>query len=287
MPAATTHVEFARDVFNHLSLEQQKGITDKSMYFLGSQGPDYFFFSRFMFLPGSLNKYGNLMHDEKVEEAIMFMDHYSEDIPALRSYFYGFLTHYSLDSTAHPLICSFADREHQETGVPVSEAHFREEGEIDVYVLGRCGRSAKQYNVYSDLHISKENAKLLAQMYHQLFLSVYEQDVPEKQIYKTAAEVHFITKALSPSAAKFKLVYQAEKLAKIPHLISGMMLENKNTDPAVLNLAHNEWRVPGYGTLTSRASFPELYDEAMAKAKHLIKERTHSDFDRTFVGLPI
>ena len=287
MPAATTHVEFARDVFNEMDPELQKSITDKQMYFLGSQGPDFFFFSRMMMLPGSLHRYGVLMHHKNVEEAIQFIDRYSADSPALRSYFLGFLTHYALDSTTHPLVNAFAKKEHEELGTNETEAHFRQEGEIDVYILKQHGRSFKEYNVYSDLHINEEDAHLLADMYHQLFLHVYDLDIPESRIYETAWQIHWITKALFPSKLKYNLVKKAEQLTKKPKLISGMMLYDKNTDSKVLNLDHEVWSVPGYPGLTSRSSFPDLYLEAKQKALHLMKERKHEDFDRSFDGRPI
>ena len=198
MPAATTHVEFARDVFNALPKELQDQVTNMQLYFLGSQGPDFFFFSRLMALPGSLKKYGDLMHVEKIAETIRFMDVYTERVPALRSYFLGFLTHYALDSTAHPLVCAFAAEEHKTLGTHETEAHFRMEGEIDVFMLNRKNRSARQYGVYTDLKVSKEDAALLAKMYHELLLAVYGMEVPEKNIRQTAGEVYFATRALKP-----------------------------------------------------------------------------------------
>ncbi len=287
MPAATTHVEFARDVFNSLSPALQDGIKNMPLYYLGSQGPDFFFFSRLMALPGSLKYCGDTMHEIKIAETIRYMDEYTARESALRSYFYGFLTHYALDSTAHPLICAFAAEEHAVLGTHETEAHFREEGEIDVYVLNRKNRSAHQYGVYTDLKVTKQDAALLAKMYHELLLDIYGIDAPVERIRQTAGEVYFATRALKPNRLKFALVEKIESLAGAPHLISGMMLENKKSLPAVLNLAHREWEVPGYGGLKDTRSFDDLYQEALEKAIHLMKKREPEDFDRSFVGLPI
>ncbi len=287
MPAATTHVEFARDVFNALPAELQNGIRNMPMYFLGSQGPDFFFFSRFMALPGTLHGYGNLMHDEKVAETMSFMDAYTEGKADLRSYFLGFLTHYALDSTAHPLICAFAAKEHETLGTHEGEAHFREEGEIDVWILKRKGRSPSQYNVFSDLRITKQDAEALADMYHALFLEVYGTDIPMSRIKETAYEVWLITKLLKPSRLKHALIRNGESLLKLPHMISGMMLQDKDTDPAVLNRKHEAWTVPGYGGLRDTRSFEELYEEALYKAERLLEKRSPEDFTKNFVGLPL
>ena len=53
MPAATTHAEFAKSVYEAMNEDQKKEITSFPMYYLGSQGPDLFFFHRYMFLPNS------------------------------------------------------------------------------------------------------------------------------------------------------------------------------------------------------------------------------------------
>ena len=112
MPAATTHVEFAKDVLRSMDEEHASMITNKGMFYLGSQGPDMLFFSRASLLPGSLKKYGDLMHDEKCDKFIEYFDKYSDNDSDLRSYFYGFLCHYALDSTAHPLINAVARDTH-------------------------------------------------------------------------------------------------------------------------------------------------------------------------------
>ena len=112
-------------------------------------------------------------------------------------------------------------------------------------------------------------------------------DIPESRIFETAWQIHWITKTLYPSEWKYNLVKTVETMAKRPKLISGMMLFDKKTNSAVLNLDHEEWTVPGYPGLTSRSSFPDLYFEAEQKALHLMKERKHEDFDRTFDGRPV
>ena len=56
MPAATTHVEMAKDVLR-TSPEIAKLVKNRQMFFLGSQGPDLLFFNRASILPGSIWKY--------------------------------------------------------------------------------------------------------------------------------------------------------------------------------------------------------------------------------------
>ena len=90
MPAATTHVAFAKDVYR-LNPDVQAKAVNMQMYLLGSQGPDLLFFSRASILPGSLKKYGNLMHEHKVYEIIRYFEQYAKKDPDLTSYIYGYL----------------------------------------------------------------------------------------------------------------------------------------------------------------------------------------------------
>ena len=53
MPAATTHFEFAKDAYNLLDENIKEKITNLPLFYLGSEGPDLFFFSHYVALPNS------------------------------------------------------------------------------------------------------------------------------------------------------------------------------------------------------------------------------------------
>lgn len=283
MPAATTHAEFAKRVFQLLPPEQQKAITSKPMYYLGSQGPDLFFFHRYMFLPGSLNQYGSMMHSNKVKETIAYLRKHALT-PALHSYFMGFLTHYALDSTCHPIINAFSKMEYDLEGRHESEAHFRIEGEIDAWLLHQLGRSVTDYNVYRMLKVSKPEAKDLGILYHGLFQEVYGLDIPARRIEDACYDCARITHQLKPGKRKHKFAYHVEKAVKVPHLITGMMLTDKeNAEPSVLNPNHDLW--VWYGQ--SRKSFPELLEEASAYVLQLIPDADETLIKKNFNGVPL
>ena len=67
MPAATTHYEFSKDVYLSLDAKHADMITNLNMFYLGSQGPDLFFFNEAVITSKSLKKLGNRMHDEKIK----------------------------------------------------------------------------------------------------------------------------------------------------------------------------------------------------------------------------
>ncbi|NCB34270.1 MAG: hypothetical protein EOM64_10435 [Erysipelotrichia bacterium] len=284
MPAATTHIEFSRDVYNSLPPSMQRQIKNLPMYFLGSQGPDLFFFHHLSVLPGSLRKIGARMHNEHIMESLSFMKYDCSGNPHLYSYYMGFLTHYALDSLVHPLVEYHAYARHAKTGTPEGEAHFTIEGELDQYMLST---KHHPYNLSSDLSVSKEDAHLLAQMYHELLETVFHIQVPAKQISAACSDCRWATDALKPSAGKYAVVYRMESLFKQPHMISGMMLWNKNDCSPALNQDHQPFEVPGYSSTKDRRSFTELYRDAGVLAVSLMNDLSAACITRDFLGRPL
>ena len=283
MPAATTHAEFAKSVYEVLPEEAKQKITSMPMYYLGSQGPDLLFFHKYMFLPGSLNQYGSMMHADKVPETIAYFRKHALT-PALHSYFMGFLTHYALDSSCHPIINAYSHMEYELEGIPESEAHFRIEGEIDAWVLNQSGRSVNDYSVFRMLKVSTPEAKDLGLLYHGLFEEVYQMNIPASQFEDACYDCARITRQLSPSRIKHRAAYRVEQLEKMPHLITGMMLTDKeNASPDVLNLSHSTW--VWYGQF--QKSFPELRKDAEALALKLIHDPDPSLIKKNFNGIPL
>lgn len=283
MPAATTHAEFAKTVYAAMAEEEKQKITSLPMFYLGSQGPDLFFFHKYMFLPNSLNQYGGMMHADKVKETIAYMKAHTHS-PSLHSYYCGFLTHYALDSSCHPIINAYSRMEFELNGTNESEAHFRLEGEVDGWLLHQLERSVKDYNVYNMLKISDQEVKELGRMYHGLFQEVYALNIANKDIEAACYDCMRITKQLRPSAGKHKLARAVENLARMPHLITGMMLTDKeDAHPSVLNPNHDLW--VWYGE--SRKTFPELMDEAREYALKLIPDADPALIKKNFNGVPL
>lgn len=285
MPAATTHVEFAKDVYALLDESARSLISDSAMYFMGSQGPDMLFFSGFSILPGTLSHIGGRMHDEKVDQVIRYFDAHAVSDPALRSYFFGYLCHYALDSTAHPLICALAHSESMKTGRTESEIHFRIEGEYDVYTLRQKGRDWNDYNVYEDLRLNSEDTRRLAILYHGMLGRVFSLDISVPHLIRAIGDVSRMTRLLKPGKAKYAFAGYMESLLKQPKMVTGMMLsEDKSMDD--LNEEHHLW-YPVYAPNDARSeSFPDLYSRAMGLAARLIHSHNDDDFTVNFVGAP-
>ena len=283
MPAATTHVEMAKQVYQRSSY-LQTNIQDLQMFYLGSQGPDILFFNKASILPGSTKKYGNLMHVEKIKEVIGYFDEASKNDPILRSYFLGYLCHYSLDSIVHPLVYGVSRYVHLQGGPSESEIHVGAESSIDIYILQNLHRDITTYDVYKYLKISSCNVTKLATFYKNMLSDIFSIQLTQSHLEQAIKDVAFFTKVLRPSKLKYKFFYSLENLLlKGNHFITAMML-NGDKDFTILNKEHKEYTLPWDESETIHASFDELYEQAITKAIRIVENRDDQDFINNFCG---
>lgn len=286
MPAATTHSEFAKEVYARLPMDAKSEIRDMHMFCLGSQGPDALFFSKASLFPGSLKRYGNMMHKANVREAIQYLDEHTQKDKELRSYFYGYLCHYALDSVAHPLVFAISRKRHDEEGVDEGEIHVTMEADIDVWLLHQRGRKTESYNVYEDLKVTSRQAGKLADLYHGLMEEVYHLSLPKRDLKGAFLEIAMWTQFIAPSRKKYNFLYGLELALRIPHGITGMMLVDRH-GMEIINLSHKAYPLSYDATRSISASFPQLYGKALQKALGLIDSCSMDAIDANFNGEPI
>ncbi len=289
MPAATTHIEFARDLYNRLPAGFQTAITDMPMFFLGSQGPDMLFYSRASVLPGTLRPYGSRLHREYVRESICYLHDYVQKTPELLSYYDGYLCHYALDSTCHPIINAYARKGASELHRGETEIHFTIESELDVYLLRQKGRSPETFNVHECVAVDSHDRQLIGTYYHDMFADVLHKDISAGRFAGCAASMATLSRALKPdSAMKYQSVFTLEKTFHAQHLVSALMLTGKGgRDPEVLNEQHQPYPNPCVEGGIDRHSFMELYEQALELARQLITDFDPALIRNTFSGTPI
>lgn len=282
MPAATTHVEFAKDVLKTFP-QFQAAIRNRQMFYLGSQGPDMLFFSHASIFPGSLHKYGSLMHGSKVYDVISFFENYAKDDFDLNSYIKGYLCHYALDSTAHPLIFAVTDAMVKQHGGRTGVTHVGLEAEIDVWMLQQRGRQANDYDVFHYLKVTDSDQKKLASMYHEMFLHVYDLDIKTTTIAHAIDEVYTWTKFLYPKKSTYQFIYAFETAVGGIHGLTAMMLYNKSPKE-IINTEHISYTIPWAPYEKIQSSFLELYDKALPLAASLLTTHKKDDFQKNFNG---
>lgn len=147
MPSTYAHKKFGAKVLKKLPKDVRELILDNlDEYLVGLHGPDVLFFYR----PGTsseVTKIGNKYH--RTPFSVMFQrgkgqlnQHYSDESLV---YFLGLLTHFYLDSAAHPLIGKAVD----ELGL----SHGKVETEFDRYLLTKDGKKPVGYKAVAHLPV--------------------------------------------------------------------------------------------------------------------------------------
>lgn len=286
MPAATTHYEFAKEVYNLLPNEDRQLITNKPMYYVGAQGPDLLFFYKFSVLPGNICGVGNEMHKTKISAVINYFIKEAKNDPDICSYLCGYLCHYALDSLVHPLVNSYADTESRATGRFASEVHFRIESEYDNFILNRLGRSYKSYDVYKYMRLNDRDVHKLAVLYAGMLKEVFGYIYTVQTLEKAIKYVPLVTRLLKPGKMKYKVAGILEKVSGMEmNMITAMMLKDKPY--TALNEDHQPWACVFDKDTVYTDSFLELYEKAIKKAVVLIDHRGSYDYDLNFEGEPI
>ena len=165
MPAILTHDFFGQDVYAAHSHVIGKSIDEKDAFLLGNQGPDPLFY---LVLSPSMKQFfglGSAMHHDApskliaaLKESLQVLEEH--ELPVGRAYALGFLCHYALDSTMHPLVycheralCDAggrpaqgrAGRDRGHRGQAVKRENQKEKGETACFSLSFCART--RYNI--------------------------------------------------------------------------------------------------------------------------------------------
>ena len=278
MPACLTHHLFAKNVLSEL--REQKGL-NLCAYYWGAQGPDFLFCHRyFPWMRGkSLSHYGSQLHDSPPSKTLSAMRDFvrHHDDPAYRSYVYGFLCHYSLDSTAHPYVNALAEkllevREHETQ----TTMHGEVEAALDAIVLrSETGKLPSEVSLGSMYPKNEVVQRRIAKLYRDVLSQVYGEEVAEEELLRAAKDAHFVFSALTDRTGLKKKVFDVIENGR-PHLVASHfvpLVERDDVDYA--NIQQEEWIA---GNQRSRQNFFELMGEAMGVAKTLISNFDEGDF---------
>lgn len=107
MPSSITHELIARDAITLFPKELQRVCnTNYDYYILGAQGPDVYFFYRF--LQKKEINLGKYMHRNRTYDVFTYFKEHAKEERIL-AYVVGFVVHYATDATFHPLVYALLD----------------------------------------------------------------------------------------------------------------------------------------------------------------------------------
>ncbi len=213
MPAYLTHRAAGERVMGKLST----AVTHSEAFYLGCQGPDILFFRNYQpwrsskdSLPLAIAMHANSTR-ELLTHAFCFLKKYDrKDKDEVASYMAGFLTHYTVDSSAHPFIYGKAGGD--------TNLHHATESMWDSYIAKeQWGIEPQKFDIFSDVMYG-EVAGGISEWYSSAARQVYGLTLKEGAIAQAQAHLAKAKKAL----CNLRLPHKA--LIKLLEWLSGLDL---------------------------------------------------------------
>ncbi len=277
MPAIVTHSFFADDVLKDIgdSLLKNEISSRRDLFYLGAQGPDIFFYYKAnpWIRYDGIEKLGNIMHESMVDsffkESFGYLDSLTEDngFYDLLTYLVGYMCHYFLDRTAHPLIHYSAGIDNRLTRATRKyyNHHRRLESTIDYFSLIRRAVDPVSFKSYELVSLRKRFEPVLIGYYIFILDKVYDIVITPEQVRSAIHDISKVLKYLyDPTGLKFLIFRLLELFMGGRDEITSSMLPRKLKNGLdYLNLGHRTWIHPCGINSKSNASFWDLYTEAL------------------------
>lgn len=282
MPAMLTHHLFGRSVLARSNNQKFATRDARDAFLLGNQGPDPLFYATRSFAMAQVKTLGSRMHDNN-ENIVAYLeawrgilDHASaldHEREILEAYISGFLCHFALDRTAHPLVFAY---EHAICHAGVeglkpedrSCVHGQIETDLDTFMLYQLtGRTIGEYYIPKQVLYSSKAALALVDRLYRAAACVYGMRVPRDCFSLGVRDMRTAVKLLySPGGTKRKTLGFLERAVRPHSLLQAMSHYPQAASGTWLaNEEHATWLHPETRK-ESNSSFKQLFDEALDTA---------------------
>lgn len=283
MPAFVAHDLLGRQVYRTLKAQPRFTALEEQPFLLGAQGPDPLLFHRLipLLMPGrSARSVSSRLHRSSPNRIIEAMAEYIQKLPGetVFSYACGFLTHYALDSVAHPYIYFTQNAMKKQRHIPYIGfiVHNRIESNLDAGVLNRIAgvADARAFNtparLYAPQKMKREIGAMMAYVTREVTGKSWEPAV-FVQAFEDMRQVQQVL--YDPHGKKrFWLALAQLPLYAVVGPVATSLMRREQPDRLwdYWNEAHREWHYPADPSHTSTQSFGELYRDAQELSCRLI-----------------
>lgn len=292
MPSLITHNFFGQDALIEHAALVGDAADERDAFLLGNQGPDPLFYAVVDPRLLAFRSLGSTMHAEKPSE---LLDALKRSLSVLdagergigQAYALGFLCHYLLDVTAHPLVYA---HEHAlcDAGVPGlsrddrSEVHAVIESELDEMLLfTRTGQTVATFAPEREVLQAPEHVlSVVSKMYVYVALDTYGIVVPERLFASSVRNFRRVQALFhSPTGMKRAVMGRLEETLR-PHSFCRSMSHRaiELEETPYENRAHEPWGNPFTGQVET-ASFADLYERALSAARAALPAFASARFD--------
>lgn len=276
MGGFATHAVFGREVLEEMKDTMLVSLIRKhqGVFGIGCQGPDLFLYNIAMLLSSEEKNLGVRMHHEGSSRYFAWLLQSiweEEDVEAVEvgiSYFYGLLSHYTLDSMLHPYVYA---RIGLDASMPYAEKatsalHHRLESAIDAKMIAvKEDMLPSEYIPGGSIQIDRQEKKILAGLLAKAVSKSYRIHLREENVTASIRMMKIIASGFFAASEK-----QKEKLQKLefPFMenygLSNFMVTNDFIQKRrIMNIENCIWHNPWDKSIASSASVWEIYDAAM------------------------
>ncbi len=316
MPGIVTHHMFGIDVHKSLAKVIGDSAAARDAFLLGNQGPDPFFYLMVAPTTHEFRRIGQIMHRQKTVELLANMhrylingcsclegkhaavartdnhdDAYAQDVTSgevCKAYALGFLCHYLLDSTVHPLvfaqeyaICS-AGVEGLSDDWSHRVVHATIETSLDEYVLTtKLGSTAATLPPHKMvLPCSASALSEISRQYSNVLRETYNMNAPETVFYIAVSLNRFAQRALDSKSGGLRQHYDYLGFAGMASAYVQALSHRAKLLPYTpfANNDHTLWKTPFATSGFISESFDELYTRAYARAIEILPEYVKPTF---------
>lgn len=193
MPDLTTHFMFGEQLFDLLDPALAQLVSEyRTVYSVGTQGPDLLFFCKTKLGKSPLPRYASMLHRQKTTDILLFCKAYTAskqkttEYPILAAYVTGFFSHYFLDRAMHPYVYYLTERR-QGNGYSKNQhaVHAQIEAEIDsiLYRLFHSG-PVTEFRVKEHMRVEHGAKTVIAKFYVEMLREIFQVNAPIGEVIR-------------------------------------------------------------------------------------------------------
>lgn len=286
MPAIITHDQFGHAALAQHSVPFVTTEQERNAFLLGNQGPDPLFYCVIDPRLRIWHGLGSRMHHDSPSRLLAALSETVSDMPATsqaiaRAYSAGFLCHYLLDRTAHPLVYAqqFALCDAGIEGLTRkdgSEVHALIESELDEMMLyTRTHQTIATYAPQrSILRANEQTLAIISYAISRAVTKTYDliDPVVPPHLFTQSVHAFRLIQGIfhSPHGTKRALLGALERTVRPHSFVQAMMHRSIALEHCTFDNHHHEPWVNPFTHTAHTASFLDLFEEALCCAHEVL-----------------
>ena len=287
MPGFTTHYLLGVRVFNDIPSNPLKRIIAKYrwLYQLGLQGPDIFFYNIPILRHRDYRNVGSYMHEHHVHDFFVSCLNHLSRIESRQqreqaiAYMSGCFCHYIGDSICHPYVYGRIEYDVKNAGNYYHGLHAMLENDIDALLLMKYKKKKpSQFNQAATICLNAQETQFISKFLSECINETYYPlnyrnnfRVTANMVSRSILAIRIGCRTLAdPGEHKKSGIEFFESVLHRNAVASRKLVTDTPPDlVSAFNLKHETWCNPWNRRLASKASFPELFRQSMAKCSEV------------------